>query len=86
MEWEKSVFLTTISVTPTYPKVICEMSDGSKYELDMTPVLSHPGPLTSALRNMEMFNGVRIGEVGQCEWPNGLDIAPDKPARSGRKL
>lgn len=53
---------------------IC-LDDGSEQTIDFRPVLA--GELYGPLRNLELFNQVRIDpEVDTLVWPNGADFDP----------
>ena len=49
--------------------------DNTKQTIDFRPILA--GELYSPLRNLELFNQVRIDpEVATLVWPNGADFDP----------
>jgi len=49
--------------------------DGTEQTIDFQPILA--GELYSPLRNLELFNQVRIDpEVKTLVWPNGADFDP----------
>jgi len=78
--------LDTVSVKADFPHLRCTMSDGSVYDLDLTETLLLPGPAIAPLRDPGFFNQAYIGEDSQVCWPNGWDLAPDKPARRGKRI
>lgn len=79
-------YLHTVSVSANYPVVECKMSDGKTYLYDMTEMLALPGNLAVKLRDKAFFEKVFISEEGSLTWPNGFDLAPDKPAREGKEI
>ena len=49
--------------------------DGTSGEVDLSARLF--GPMFEPLRDMDLFNQVRVDEFGAPSWPNGADLAPD---------
>jgi hypothetical protein len=53
-----------------------QFDDGAEQVIDFEPVLY--GPVFEPLRNLELFNQVKlVEEVGCLEWPTGADFDPE---------
>jgi len=50
--------------------------DGTEGTVDLSSEI-RKGGVFAALRDPAVFASVGIGEFGQIEWPNGIDICPD---------
>jgi len=50
--------------------------DGTEGSIDLSSEI-RKGGVFAALEDPAVFASVRIGEFGQVEWPNGVDLCPD---------
>ena len=61
----------------------CEMESGEVYRYDMSFINKEDGEMIEPLRNIEVFKGVWLDEIGALEWPNGYGIHGNTVVRDG---